>query len=304
MTRTVRSAALLIALVTTLALGGCGSIKERKERADRVIDSVDKAIAAGSAQMIVSSSFEMKLDQAERLAAGGAAADEANGASSFPVHADLANGRAVYLVRGADGAAQPFRLYAGTTIYARRPPDQASTTQRPWVRLDLTGIDPDEIDNEVDIADAVQRLSQVQGVENPLFLLHLLRGTLSGSVEVVGEEQVGGVETTHYRLNIDREKAVDDDDEDVQDAYETLFKSMFATRTVFPGEVWLDDDGVPRKYSVTLKSKVRRRALADVRLTVEMFDVGNPVEIVLPGKDETSTVEGLGDLTQFVMGGA
>ena len=303
MTRAARLVALPLALVMTLAMGGCGGIKERKERADRVIGSVDKAIAAKSAQMVVSSSFELKLDQAERLAAGGATADAANGERSFPVHADLANGRAVYLVRGADGTAQPFRLYAGTTIYARRALDQAATT-RPWVRLDLTGIDPDEIDNEIELADAVRRIAQVQAIENPLFLLHLLRGTLSGSVEVVGEEQVGGVETTHYRLNIDREKAVKDDDEEVQDAYETLFKSMFATRTVFPGEVWLDDNGVPRKYSVTLKSKVRRRSLADFRLTVEMLDIGGPVQIVVPDKSETSTVEGLGDLTQFVAGGA
>jgi hypothetical protein len=79
---------------------------------------------------------------------------------------------------------------------------------------------------------------------------------------------------------------------------------MFATATVFRGDVWLDGEGLPRKYSVTLASKVRRRSLAEVRLTVELFDVGQPVDIVLPDKSETAGVEGLGDLSQFVAGGA
>ena len=105
MTRLVRPLALSLAVVMAVGLGGCAGIRERKERADRVIGSVDRAIAAGSAQMIVSSSIEIKLDRAEQLAAGGATAGAPNGARSFPVQADLANGRAVYLVRGADGAA-------------------------------------------------------------------------------------------------------------------------------------------------------------------------------------------------------
>ena len=304
MTRSTRLAALAWALVVVLAASGCGSIKERKERADRVIDSVDKAIAAKSAYLTVSSDAEVKLDRAEQLAVGGAPAGAGNMRRSFPVAADLGSGRVAYYAPGAGGAIETVRVYAGTTVYARRAGAENTPNQRPWVRLDLLGIDPDDIDNDVELAEAVRQIAQVQGIENPLFLLHLLRGTLSGSVEVVGTEAIHGVQTTHYRLNIDREKAVKDDDEDVQDAYETLFKSMFATRTVFPGEVWLDDEGIPRKYSLTLKSKVRRRALADFVLTVEVLELGKPVQIEVPDKSQTATVEGLGDLTQFVSGGA
>ena len=302
MTRLVRL--LAVATAGALVLGGCAGIKERKERADRVIDSVDKAIAAQSAQMTVSQTVEVKLDRADRLAAGGMPADAASTETAFTAHADLARGRVAYLVAGPGGAAEPFRMYSGTTVYARRVGAQATTNPRPWVRLDLTRIDPDDIDNEVEVAEAVRRLAQIQAIENPLFLLRLLRGTLSGSVEEVGREQVGGVPTTRYRLNIDREKAVKDDAEDVQDAFETVFKSVFATRTVLPGEVWLDDDGLPRRYTVTLKSNVRRRALADFRLTVELLAIGEPVQIALPDASETAEVEGLGDLTQTVTGGA
>ena len=293
---------LALALVAVLGLGGCAGIKERKERADRVIDSVDKAIAAKSAHMSVSSDMSVKLEGADRLAAGGAAAGDTIRGVAYEVQADLDAGRAAYLAPGADGVPGTVRIYAGTSVYARRVGQE--TTSRPWVRLDLTDVDPDQIDNDdVAVADAVARISQIQAIENPLFLLHLLRGTLSGSVVEVGEEAVRGVPTTHYRLNIDREKAVEDDDEDVQDVYEALFKSMFATRTVFPGEVWIDERGLPLRYSLTLKSNVRRRSLADFRLNVEMFDVGQPVEIVLPDKSEIAKVEGLGDLTQSVSGG-
>lgn len=295
---------LALATALAVALSGCGSIRERKEQADRIIDSVDRAVAAGSAQMSVTVKADLKLEGAQRLAAGGGAGDAEIPAMNFAAQADLARDRVAYLDLGDGTSPEAIRIYAGTTLFLRRL-DAETDTQRPWVRLDLTSVDPDEIDNgDIETADALRRVQETQGFDNPLFLLKLLRGTLSGSVKKVGEEDVRGARTTRYKFNIDREKAVRDEDEDVQDAYEALFKSMFATRTVFPGEVWLDDKGLPRRYSVVLKSSVRRRALVDFRLTVEMFEVGQPVRIVLPGKRETSRVEGLGGLAQAITGGA
>lgn len=295
---------LALAVAAAVVLPGCGGIKERKEQADRIIDSVDKAIAARSAQMEVSAQAQLKIDGAERLLNGGGPAGAAAPSVRRSAQADLGADRVAYLTVGGDGAAETVRIFSGTTIYARRVGPAAASTQRPWVRLDLTAIDPEEIDNDIEVADALRRVQETAGFDNPLFLLKLLRGTLSGSVEDLGQEEVRGIPTRHYKLNIDREKAVRDEDEEIQDAYEAVFKSMFATRTVFPGEVWLDDQGLPRKYSVTLKSKVRRRALADFLLTVEMFDIGQPVQIVLPPKRETARVDGLGSLAQAVGGGA
>lgn len=297
--------ARLLALATALAvaLAGCGGIRERKERAERIIDSVDRAVDAKSAQMEVSATVKLKLEGAQRLAAGGGD-NSAAPAVKYAAQADFARDRVAYLALGEGTSPQAVRVYSGTTMFARRL-DVDTETQRPWVRLDLTSVDPDEIDNgDVEIAEALRQVSQTQGFDNPLFLLKLLRGTLSGSVEEVGTEEVRGVPTTHYEFNIDREKAVRDEDEDVQDAYEALFKSMYATRTVFPGEVWLDEEGLPRRYTVVLKPALRRRALVDIRITVEMFEVGQPVNITLPGKQETAKVDGLGGLYQAISGGA
>lgn len=299
--RGLRAVALTTAVV--VAFGGCGGIKARKDRADRIIHSVDKAIGAGSAQMAVSTKAVVKLDRTDRLVAGGARA-AAIPATSLAAQADLAHGRVAYITPNRDGAPEAVRIYAGTTIYARRI-SPAAKAERPWVRLNLTSVDPDQIDNQdIQVADAVRRLREAQGFDNPLFLLSLLRGTLSGSVDRIGAEPIRGVPTTHYKLNIDREKAVKHYPQRVQDAYEAVFKSLFATRTVFPGEVWLDRDGRPRQYSVTLKSRVRRTALVDFHLTVELFDLGQPVQIVLPTKRETVVVDGLGGLARAVSGGA
>jgi hypothetical protein len=295
-----RAIALAVAASLGLALGGCGGIQARKERSDRIIDSVDRVTAARSALMTVSSEVTMKLARGELLAAGGGVVAPALPVRTFPVQADLGHDTAAYLAAGPGGTAAAVRIYAGTTVYAHRT---SATTTRPWVRLDLRSLDPDDIDHsDVAVAEAVRSLQGVQTIENPLLLLKLLRGTLSGSVDEVGTESVGGVPTHHYKLNIDREKALEDEDEDVQDAYEAVFKSMFATRLVFPGEVWLDDEGLPRRYAVTLKPKVRRKDIADLRLTVELSDIGRPVDIALPGKAETARVEDLGALTQAITG--
>ena len=288
MTRLVAAATAAVLLLT-----GCGSIKERLERADRIIDSVDKAVAARSAQMTVSSRVDVRLAPTT----GSAPAQE----ETVAAQADLAHDRVAYLVVDPAGAPQAVRIYSGNTIYARRL-DEVDA-KRPWARLDLTSLDPDDIDNrDVELSDAGRRLQRARGLDNPLLLLKLLRGTLSGSVDEVGREDVRGVPTTHYRLNVDREKAVKDEDEDVQDAYEALFKTLFVTRTVLPGEVWLDDEGLPRRYTLTVKPNLRRRSLADIRFAVEVFDVGQPVRIELPGKGETVEVDGLGGLAQAIGG--
>jgi hypothetical protein len=240
-------------------------------------------------------------------AVGGTAESPAGGRQPLALSAaaDLRHDRVAYVVAQPGGATEAVRIYAGTTIYARRAGQTASNkTQRPWVRLDLKGIDPDDIDNSsIELVDAIGRLQESAGFDNPLFLLTLLRGALSGSVEAVGHETIGGVSTTHFRFNVDREKAVRDEDEDVQDAYETVFKSIFATRTVFPAEVWLDAQGLPRRYSLTLKANLRRHSIADLVLTVELVDVGQPVDVALPAKSETVKVENLGGLAQAVTGG-
>lgn len=293
-----------VAVAVAVVLPGCGAIQERKEQADRIIGSVDKAIAAGSAHIDVAARTELKLEGAERMLGEGGPRGAVTPSVTVSAQADLGADRVAYLAGGAGGAPQAVRIFSGTTIYVRRVGNAAAGTQRPWVRLDLTSIDPEEIDNDIEVADALRRVQETAGFDNPLFLLKLLRGALSGSIEDRGADEVRGVPTRHYKLNLDREKAVKDEDEEIQDAYEAVFKSMFATATVFPGEVWLDNQGVPRRYSVTLKSKVRRRALADFRLTVEMFDLGQPVQIVLPDDRETARVEGLGSLAQAVGGGA
>ena len=291
---------LAVAAAAALLLGGCGSIKERKENADRIIDSVDRATAAKSARMTVSVDVTVKLDRV---------ADAAGGDPPIRVTAsataDLRRERVAYVALGAAGVSEATRIDDATTIYARRAAVAAADArQRPWVRVDLMGIDPDEIDNDgIELAEAVRRLPQIAGVDNPLFLMKLLRGALSGSVEEVGQEEVSGVATTHFTLNLDREKALRDEDEDLQDAYEVVFKSVFAEANVFPGEVWLDDDGLPRRYAMTLKSKLRRHSIADIRITTELLDVGQPVDIALPAKDETVKVEGLGGFVQALGGG-
>jgi hypothetical protein len=302
MTRPIARALAVICTLTLLT--GCGSIQERKSRADRVIKSVDLALHAKTARLIVSEQVELVLE-GEQFDVLRAEADRRPPVRLY-AEADFEHERVAYLATLEPGRPpQAYAVYSGTTVFRRKPvaasssPPASAKRFRPWVSLNLDTIDPDDIDNSaVEVSEAARRTQTFRTLNNPLFLLSLLRGTLSGSVDVVGRESVHDIETTHYRFNIDREKAVDDEDERVQDVYESLFKSAFATAVVMPAEAWLDERGVAHRFRITLKSRLRRQNIADIHLTVDLFEMGAPLSVALPDKAETVKVGDLGALVQ------
>jgi hypothetical protein len=87
------------------------------------------------------------------------------------------------------------------------------------------------------------------------------------SVEEVGTEEIGGDETTHYRLEVDAEKALDATGQGtVPGLPETLSY-----------DVWLDEDDRMRRLTYELTG---------TELTMDMTDWGKPVTIEAPDKSD------------------
>jgi len=105
-------------------------------------------------------------------------------------------------------------------------------------------------------ADAEALGSQV----SPQQLLTTLRAA-SQETRRVGEDDVRGVETVHYRLDIDCEKA-----------------EFLGCEGISPAEVWIDEDGLVR------------RILVD-GATIEFYDFGVAVDIEPPPADEVEDLE-------------
>jgi len=120
-------------------------------------------------------------------------------------------------------------------------------------------------------------------------LLGMVRPS-TGSVRVLGMDDVDGVRTTHYRFNIDRDKATQGMPEKYRRAAELVFERSGFKGSVFRNaEVWLDDQGRPRRLVVRIHQQVRSDlAIVGFRLNMKQF--GQPVSIDEPIPDATSTV--------------
>ena len=100
------------------------------------------------------------------------------------------------------------------------------------------------------------------GGPNPDGLLSMLKDA-STRVERLGEEEVRGVSTEHYRANLDKSRLGEDAPEQPDEVVV---------------EAWIDDEGLVRRLRVPL---------GDVEtLTVELFDFGAKVEVEAPPADE------------------
>jgi hypothetical protein len=123
---------------------------------------------------------------------------------------------------------------------------------------------------------------------NPLDSFAQLKA-VDAEIEEVGEEDVRGTTTTHYRTRIDMQKVVDAMSADKRPA---SADQMIAIGEV-PVEVWLDDQDRPRRQrmEITLPD-----GAGTMTITIEAFDFGKPVKIELPPADQV--VDGSGVLGQ------
>lgn len=157
-----------------------------------------------------------------------------------------------------------------------------------WLWFDVSALDPDR---ETTLATPSPVL-----LVSPHLLYMLLEGALTGSVERVGVEDVGGVRTTRYRFNIGFDKATKPLDDDDTQRVVRLFESADIDGTFFDdAEVWVDDDGVARRYRVTLPQRLD--ALTTFDLTYQLELTGPRRDpLPLPTNDDLAEVPTLPEL--------
>jgi hypothetical protein len=179
-------------------------------------------------------------------------------------------------------------------VYVERPAANAANDidQRPWVQLDFRLVSKR----------AESELQQVPAVNivNPTYLVSLLGGTLSGSVKKLGVEQVAGVPTVKYEMNIDRDKASRALEDKDRQSLENTFASNHFTGTIYKrAQVWIDTNGLPRKIVLPVKQSITLngvRSTFDVKVTIEFTEFGAPVQITVPGPNDTARVSSLNAL--------
>ena len=132
--------------------------------------------------------------------------------------------------------------------------------------------------------------------------LESLRGVI-GDPEVVGEEEVRGVATTHYRASMDLSEALANapaaQREELKAAFEKLESTGDLGDAEIPGDIWIDEDDLPRRMRMEMDSMFAALGMDDgsMTMTMEMYDFGEDVDIEIPSADEvTPMTEVLGGL--------
>lgn len=131
-------------------------------------------------------------------------------------------------------------ILVDNVIYEKFPAHLAANLGgKPWIKIDL---------NEALGAELAQLAQQAQS-SNPTQITALTLG--AENVEEIGQEEVRGTSTTHYKVTVSLKKALAEaEDPNLKEVIEQT-AAVYTSDTV-PIEVWMDDEGLPRRMKFTM----------------------------------------------------
>jgi len=157
-------------------------------------------------------------------------------------------------------------VYAFPIIYMRFPPSLATglPAGKSWVKMDL-----DKLGQQAGI-DFGQLMQSAQA--DPSQGLQYLQGATD--VQAVGDEDIRGVATTHYKAFVDLNSLADKNPA-LKPTIDQLVEQTGLSR--IPVEVWVDDQNFVRRMKETLDT-----AGASTEFTIDLYDFGTPVTVTEP----------------------
>jgi hypothetical protein len=226
--RFAQAAPLAIVIVILLLAGVVTAVRRSGETVtplDAVRASATRTVETNTAAVTI------KVEAPGLLSAGltyGGAMDFANNRARFDVDPSS------FGVPGFNQKIQALYDFnaAGAVVYMHIPQLAGELGGKEWMKLDMQKLFQ-AAGLKVDVNQLVQARSN-----DPTSGLRLLEG--ASQVTKLGAEQVRGVDTTHYALIVDLDKAVTAAPPASQEALRQLL-SLYKVRTL-PLEVWLDVD--------------------------------------------------------------
>jgi len=136
-----------------------------------------------------------------------------------------------------------------------------------------------------------------QLTEDPLVFLRLLSG--DNGVEDLGRDEVRGVRTSHFRSRLDRESLGELAAKQGQQTGTVLTPDALEALEGGTAELWLDDDGLPRRLRVELGA-----GGVDFDFSFELYEYGLDVQVTAPVAEEVVDVPTQAEAMQFLAGAA
>ncbi len=279
--------AVVVALLATVAAGCAGSSGVAPELTS-LTQVAERSASVDSARFALT--FDLTLPGAD-----GPVSFSADGAFDTPgkraqLNLDLSSVTELVKAFGAQlggtpsgdlGSPDDWKLEIiqdGDTAYARFPLlAKELPAGKTWIKIDAK-----ELSN-VEAGQLGQLGSLTKTAPSDVF--ELLKA-VSGPIEAVGSEDVRGVETSHYRTTLDAAKITELVPDAQRQSLGGLDETLQSALSELPLEIWIDADQRIRKLSIELAAKQPLLGEANARLTVEVFDYGQPLELELPPADQ------------------
>ena len=176
---------------------------------------------------------------------------------------------------------QGFVLYMHAPALAQQLP-----AAKRWLKLDIEALAKKQ---NIDLGQ-FRQLTQ----NDPTQMLMYLRAT-SGKIKKVGNEDVRGVETTHYHATVDLDKVAEQAPAKLRKTFRASIRSLergLGTHTI-PVDVWVDDEDLVRRLQEHLPIATGGK----IDFSVDFYDFGTQVSINPPPASQTL------DLGQLLGGG-
>ena len=185
---------------------------------------------------------------------------------------------------GGPGMSGPVtEIFAGNALYMSTDAFGSQLRERlggkHWLELDLSKLGAGT--------------SQAQQTD-PTSTLDALRG-VSNDVQNLGHATIRDVDTTHYRATLDPAKALTHVPPAQRPRVQSAL-SQFGGNTI-PIDVWLDDNGVPRRYAINMDVS-KSGATVHVDESFDFYDFGTPVSVKVPAPDDVADFSQLQRLQQ------
>ena len=188
-------------------------------------------------------------------------------------------------------------VMADGVVYMRSPLFQDAGTE--WVSLDPSKMSPEE---------AASFGGFGAGTTDPSAYAGLFAGVFK--VEEAGEQDIGGVPTTHYTGTIDLTRVLENFGDVVGAEVDGATKEQLEMAVDqfealgiddrIPFELWIDEDGLPRRQRISMDfgDLVPGADDASLDMTVDYSAFNEPVEIDVPPASQVT------DMTEAMGGGA
>jgi hypothetical protein len=260
-------AALLCALAAAVA-SGCGGTETVS--LETVAAAADASTAAGGARLTISGDASA---QGQTFDVNGTGVMDEKGNSEIEME----------LPGGAGEMKQVFQRFV---VYQQMPGIEEQFGKE-WMRIDLReayrriGVDLD--------------LIQQPGGNDPRQMLEQMKNASDG-IEKVGSEEVRGVETTHYKADLELRRIAERVPAARRAEAERAIDKVIeiSGSDGYPMEVWIDEKKLVRR--IRMDMALNNPAFGgemDMDITMELFDYGTPVSIDVPGDDEAKDLTGL-----------